>query len=205
MKNKLKKFYLFVAEWYPVTGGMQDYNYWGVGCMEVTIELSCCKYPSSSDLQTIWNQNKKALVDYLKYANKGVRGIIRFENGLPAANITVKIDSRSPFFKTNNNGEYYRILLPGTYKLSLALNCDDFYETNITIPNGASSITLNITLSDSVYRAYQKTKGLNRFSVFCDSTFPTIHLIDLNLSNKLTKSSIFTYLFGFIFTNFFSS
>lgn len=46
------------AEWYPLTGGMQDYNYVWFGCMEVTLELSCCKYPFARELPKYWEDNK---------------------------------------------------------------------------------------------------------------------------------------------------
>ena len=60
-----------LAKWYPLKGGMQDINYWGFGCSELTIELTCCKYPNSKNLPNIWNDNKKALIEYLKLANTG--------------------------------------------------------------------------------------------------------------------------------------
>nr|UPI76696.1 M14 metal carboxypeptidase 19 [Antheraea yamamai] len=47
------------AAWYPLTGGMQDYNYIWHGCMEITLEISCCKYPPAHELPKYWQDNKK--------------------------------------------------------------------------------------------------------------------------------------------------
>jgi len=44
---------------------MQDYNYVWNGAMEVTIELSCCKYPPASELPQLWEDNRAALLRYL--------------------------------------------------------------------------------------------------------------------------------------------
>jgi carboxypeptidase M len=46
------------AEWYPLTGGMQDFNYVWYGCMEVTLEVSCCKYPPAHELPKYWEDNR---------------------------------------------------------------------------------------------------------------------------------------------------
>lgn len=46
------------AAWYPLTGGMQDYNYVWYGCMEVTLEISCCKFPPAQELRRYWDDNQ---------------------------------------------------------------------------------------------------------------------------------------------------
>ena len=53
-------------EWYTVKGGMQDFNYLFSNCMELTIEVSCCKYPLETELQTHWAHNKESLLSWCK-------------------------------------------------------------------------------------------------------------------------------------------
>ncbi len=52
-------------------GGMQDYNYNFAGCMEVTMELSCCKFNNKDQLQRLWMENKESLLTYMQQANRG--------------------------------------------------------------------------------------------------------------------------------------
>ena len=56
------------AKWYDVSGGMQDFNYLQSNAFEITIELSCCKYPSASNgtLGKEWDRNKEALLTYME-------------------------------------------------------------------------------------------------------------------------------------------
>lgn len=47
-----------IFEFLIVLGGMQDYNYIWHGCMEITLEVSCCKFPYAAHLPRLWDDNK---------------------------------------------------------------------------------------------------------------------------------------------------
>lgn len=45
---------------------MQDYNYFHSNCFEITLELSCCKYPYARELEKYWSDNKQALLAFIE-------------------------------------------------------------------------------------------------------------------------------------------
>jgi carboxypeptidase D len=52
-----------------VEGGMQDYNYFHSNCFEITLELSCCKFPYARELEKYWYDNKDALLAFIQKVN----------------------------------------------------------------------------------------------------------------------------------------
>lgn len=158
------------AKWYPISGGMQDYNYLKHAVLELTIEISCCKYPRTSNLEKIWLENRNALVRLALEANKGIKGIIKFSNNECAVNLCIIINNIEPAVKTNNNGEYYRILLRGNYTLNVLLNCEIIYSENFELTETNPLVILNVTLSQDLYMKYVTFKdSLKNNSLFCQS------------------------------------
>ncbi|XP_063904690.1 carboxypeptidase M isoform X1 [Zophobas morio] len=107
------------AEWYPLTGGMQDFNYVWYGCMEVTLEVSCCKFPPAHELPKYWEDNRMALIKFLAEAHRGIHGFVMDENGNPVEKASLKIKTRDVGFQSTKHGEFWRILMPGMYKLEI--------------------------------------------------------------------------------------
>ncbi|XP_078273433.1 carboxypeptidase M-like isoform X2 [Rhinoraja longicauda] len=110
------------ADWYPFEGGMQDFNYIVGQCFELTIELSCCKNPPASELENFWNETQISLLDFFQLVHLGVKGQVLYSDGKPIENAIVKVQGRNNInpFRTNQKGEYYRLLLPGTHILELS-------------------------------------------------------------------------------------
>jgi hypothetical protein len=54
------------AAWYPVYGGMQDWNYVFADCFEITLELSCNKFPPASLLSSYWHLNKESMLMFIQ-------------------------------------------------------------------------------------------------------------------------------------------
>ncbi len=108
------------VEWYLIHGGMQDWNYYWMGCNEVTIELGD-KWPSASTLPGYWDDNRESMLNYMARVHDGVRGLVtNASSGLPVA-ATVEVQGIDHEVYTDADvGDYHRMLLPGTYTLEFS-------------------------------------------------------------------------------------
>ncbi|KAL0868000.1 hypothetical protein ABMA27_008658 [Loxostege sticticalis] len=133
------------AQWYVLAGGMQDWNYLHTSDMEITLELGCYKFPPEGDLPTYWQHNKNALLAFVEQVHKGVHGFVHSHIGSPLANATISVDGIQHVVRTAADGDYWRLLLPGTYNVTASRHGYESITEEVTVPaNG--SISLNFTL-----------------------------------------------------------
>jgi len=105
------------AEWYDVPGGMEDFNYLHANTFEITMELSCCKYPWGRELTREWQNNKESMMKFMEAIHTGVKGLVKDEGGDPVAEAVVMVRGIKHNVTSTEHGEYWRLLTPGTYTI----------------------------------------------------------------------------------------
>ncbi|XP_072834747.2 carboxypeptidase D [Pogona vitticeps] len=135
------------AHWYNVPGGMQDWNYVNTNCFEVTIELGCVKYPKADELPKYWEQNRRSLLQFLKQVHRGVKGfVLDATDGRGIFNATISVASIDHPVTTYKSGDYWRLLTPGTYKITASARGYDS-ETKTVKVGDKSAVQVNFTLT----------------------------------------------------------
>ncbi|CAG0903852.1 unnamed protein product [Cyprideis torosa] len=113
------------ADWYDVSGSMQDWNYVFTNTFEVTFELSCCKFPLANQLPLEWQRNRASMLWFTGQVHRGAKGVVKDNETLkPIHGAKVKIVGNTHHVVTSKRGEYWRLLMPGNY--SLVVEADGF-------------------------------------------------------------------------------
>jgi subtilisin-like proprotein convertase family protein len=135
------------AVWYLIHGGMQDWNYYWMGCNDVTAEISNIKWPDASTLPTYWDDNRESMLHYMAKVHMGVRGLVTdASSGLPLdATVTVTgIDQE--VYTDPDVGDYHRMLIPGTYDLNFSATGYSPLTVEDVVVVSESTTVLNVQL-----------------------------------------------------------
>ncbi|XP_029917829.1 probable carboxypeptidase X1 [Myripristis murdjan] len=107
------------ADWHNVPGSMNDFSYLHTNCFEVTVELSCDKFPHASELPVEWENNRESLLVYMEQVHRGIKGVVRdkdTEAGI--ADAVIKVDDIDHHIRSVADGDYWRLLNPGEYQVT---------------------------------------------------------------------------------------
>jgi len=146
------------AAWSSLTGGMQDYNYVKSNCYEVTVELGCKKFPHEDDLQSLWEENKKPLIKFIENANRGIKGFVKDHKGNVIKGARISVGDRKHDIKTAEDGDYWRLLVPGTYDVECHAKGFKPIAKNIDVGVGDSAM-VNFTLYPKIVDELEETLG----------------------------------------------
>ncbi|MDD2550655.1 MAG: M14 family zinc carboxypeptidase, partial [Bacteroidales bacterium] len=137
------------GDWYVITGGRQDYmNYWH-NCREITLEISGTKNPASSTLPNYWTYNKEAMLSHIEWLYTGIQGTVTNTQDEPL-NATITIanhDKDNSFVVTNPiNGNYIRMIEPGTYDVNYSAEGYISQTHSISIGSNTSQVIKDVAL-----------------------------------------------------------
>ncbi|XP_019746012.1 probable carboxypeptidase X1 isoform X2 [Hippocampus comes] len=104
--------------WHHVPGSMNDFSYLHTNCFEVTVELSCDKFPHASELPIEWENNKESLLLFMEQVHRGLKGVVRDkESKKGIEDAVIKVEDHGHDIRTAADGDYWRLLNPGDYKV----------------------------------------------------------------------------------------
>ncbi|KAI5103337.1 carboxypeptidase N catalytic chain precursor, partial [Silurus meridionalis] len=158
------------ASWYTLSKGMQDFNYLYTNCFEITLELSCDKFPPAATLAREWLANREALVSYLEQVHHGIKGMVYDENNNLISNAVISVAGINHDITSGADGDYFRLLLPGTYTVT-AIAAGYRPSTSTVTVGPAEAIQLHFYLKPAPkvknmnVRDHQDKKSLSAFKV----------------------------------------
>ena len=157
------------AAWYPLRGGMQDWNYLQASCFELTLELAQSKWPAPALLPRMFAENLDPLLAYPVAASAGAHGVVLSgeRKGAdkgggdggdkggggerasstsppppPPAGTTVRVRGlrgAPPALPDPLTGAWFRPLSPGNYVLSVAAPGTQPVEAEVEVGGGSGS------------------------------------------------------------------
>jgi len=109
------------ADWYVITGCVQDWSYTMTDCIDLTVEFHDIKWPSESLLDGLWDDNRQSFMNFIKAAHYGVNGVITgADTGLPLEATVTVVGNAMSVGTDPAHGDYYKLLDTGTYDLTFA-------------------------------------------------------------------------------------
>ncbi|XP_061700388.1 probable carboxypeptidase X1 [Syngnathoides biaculeatus] len=105
--------------WHVVPGSMNDFSYLHTNCLEVTVELSCDKFPHATELPVEWENNKESLLLFMEQVHRGLKGVVRdkeTKKGIQDA--VIRVEDHEHDIRSAADGDYWRLLNPGDYKVA---------------------------------------------------------------------------------------
>ncbi|XP_062430462.1 probable carboxypeptidase X1 [Rhea pennata] len=107
------------ANWHTVPGSMNDFSYLHTNCFEITVELSCDKFPHASELPGEWENNRESLLLYMEQVHRGIKGVVRdADTDRGIADAIISVDGINHDVRTAFDGDYWRLLNPGEYEVT---------------------------------------------------------------------------------------
>lgn len=106
-----------------------------------TIDLNCCKMPDDATIGTVWRNNIRKLLNFLRLTETGVQGSVQTIDGHPLREASVHVPERNLSFAVTKNLAHFRIILPAGENLTIVLRQPGFMSISRSVYLVAGKIT----------------------------------------------------------------
>ncbi|KAM8887861.1 inactive carboxypeptidase-like protein X2 isoform 1-T1 [Synchiropus picturatus] len=106
------------ASWHTAAGSMNDFSYLHTNCFELSMYVGCDKFPHESELPEEWENNRESLLVFMEQVHRGIKGAVKDLQGNGIANATISVEGISHDVRTAADGDYWRLLNPGEYRVT---------------------------------------------------------------------------------------
>ena len=137
---------IFGGDWYVVYGSLQDWSYIETGCIDLTIETTVRTPSTAGDREQLYNMHRESLISYIESVRMGMHGRVTGSTGVPIGCVTISIDGGDIVTRTNAEGYYHRILLPGTYTVTFMQDVNASHTAEVTVPEDPGTVEYNVSL-----------------------------------------------------------
>ncbi|XP_077492862.1 uncharacterized protein LOC144103983 [Amblyomma americanum] len=159
----------------PTLGALEKHAYAHRGILQSFLTVPCC--PNLTKMRVSWPDIRDALLDFVTRPSEGVRGYVKDDRGTLVNHALLTIRGRPVGFWSSDQGEFWRILLPGDYMvvasapgyLPAAARFDvregKRWQQPVVVTLHAAPRTfpvLQIPVSVTTYRSKNKTAGGQR-------------------------------------------
>ena len=103
--------------WKSDKNTLGDYLYGALNALQVNVHLSCCRNPPTSEVATVWNDNKESLYRFVEQSSSRIYGKVVNSNGEGVTDAIVKFSGTGGLSAnvSTESGFYERYLLPKQY------------------------------------------------------------------------------------------
>lgn len=128
------------AQWYVITGSLQDWSYGYTDCIDLTCEISAIKWPPASQMASYWNLNKESILSLLEFVQRGVHGTVVSNAGVLLTDAVITVSGNDKVMHVGPAcADFHRLLLPGTYTITASAPGYLDQSTEITIDASGSA------------------------------------------------------------------
>ncbi|KAL3619793.1 suppressor of los1-1 [Castilleja foliolosa] len=184
------------AFWYPIYGGMQDWNYLHSGSFELTLEISDNKWPNASELPTLWEYNRMSMLNLVASLVKtGVHGrVSSSDNGKPLpASIAIR-GINYTIGASKKFADYHRLVAPGG-KYEVIATMPGYRSQSACVALGEGAMTVDFVLDPE--SDPEGSQVLVDSGCYFDNKFG-VQVMDYLPVPRLEISVIFILMLGFI-------